>query len=346
MPRGALSLTPVAVRGLQGIGTIDMTAFVLGAFVDPAQKLRTQRAIVDRGGEPRWNQTLSLDIQDVHTQLFVEIFDENQSSMDAVAGVPLPLEEVLCAGFLDAWIPMQRADGGSAGELHLTFKFVDQGVPANIDEQQSEMAVEPEGPRATKLRQTFEKSLSKTIKNISYEKLAQSFPHIANDSPESLQSAHQQVTTFLQQSVQEEFQNLLETKNLIRKLNELDMLIDAARKNKQARLGKLVRNSADITPDIAIRARTVPIKQQEFQRLQDELARVRQENKTLMSELVAKKTRLDLVKTTVREISNELSQAVEISRRMPIDDMQHLIDEMVPSLQRGQWGFGEGSVVR
>ncbi|RUS35106.1 hypothetical protein BC938DRAFT_475841 [Jimgerdemannia flammicorona] len=307
--------------------------------------------------------------------------------MDAVAGVPLPLEEVLCAGFLDAWIPMQRADGGSAGELHLTFKFVDQGVPANIDEQQSEMAVEPEGPRATKLRQTFEKSLSKTIKNISYEKLAQSFPHIANDSPESLQSAHQQVTTFLQQSVQvpiqshlthdmplhqhpEEFQNLLETKNLIRKLNELDMLIDAARKNKQARLGKLVRNrisahfsathSADITPDIAIRARTVPIKQQEFQRLQDELARVRQENKTLMSELVAKKTRLDLVKTTVREISNELSQvgllsfplyrtrkqAVEISRRMPIDDMQHLIDEMVPSLQRGQWGFGEGSVVR
>ncbi|RUS19696.1 Nnf1-domain-containing protein [Endogone sp. FLAS-F59071] len=319
MPCGALHLTPIAVRGLQETGTAgefdglhlnifhqDTTAVILGAFVDPAYKLRTQHVRLDRSDEPKWDCTLSFDIQEADTQFVVEIFDENKT------GAPIPLNEVFHAGKLEAWIPIQRFDGTAAGEVHLALEFVDKGLSPNQSQQDhSEVAARPDGPRATKLRQVFEKSLSKTIKSISYDKLAQSFPQIAKYSPQSLRSAHQQVIVFLQHNIQEEFQSLLESKNVVPKLNELDALIDSARKRKQTRRGMAPQSSADIIPEAAIRARTVPIKRQELRRLQDELAK-----------------------------------AVESTSLIPVDKIQRLIDEMVPSLQSSRWDIGGKAVVR
>ncbi|RUS18317.1 C2 domain-containing protein [Endogone sp. FLAS-F59071] len=128
MPRGKIEVTAVSARGLKETGMFDKMDPFVGFYVDPAHKHRT-RSHVDGGSDPQWNQTISVDLQDSHNTLFVEVFDEDPRSSDLIGGVALPLDQVFRSGFQDSWIPIQRPNGKSAGEIHLILKVAGQGVP-------------------------------------------------------------------------------------------------------------------------------------------------------------------------------------------------------------------------
>ncbi|RUP43508.1 hypothetical protein BC936DRAFT_137069 [Jimgerdemannia flammicorona] len=128
MPHGPLEVTVVAAKGLRETGVFDKMDPYVRMYVDPANKQRT-RAHVDGGDTPQWNQTLNVDIADSHTQLYVEVFDEDPRSGDVIGGVAVPLDQIFRTGFQDAWFPIKRSNGNPAGELHLVLKFGQGGAP-------------------------------------------------------------------------------------------------------------------------------------------------------------------------------------------------------------------------
>ncbi|KAL1919351.1 uncharacterized protein VTP21DRAFT_2044 [Calcarisporiella thermophila] len=182
--------------------------------------------------------------------------------------------------------------------------------------EKKKTTAKPSG-RALKLQQAFEKTLGKTLKSFSHERLTRIFPRIAKDSPEELQNAHQQTIEFLRKNIQDEFESILVSKNLIQKLTELDEMAEASKGKNTISLPQ----KTSISPQGAIRARTVPVKEKELQRLKEEYNMIHQENSTLMVELEKKKNELDNLLENVSRVVNDVDKAITLSSQMPIDDI-------------------------
>ncbi|KAI7817156.1 Nnf1-domain-containing protein [Gamsiella multidivaricata] len=139
----------------------------------------------------------------------------------------------------------------------------------DIDIREEEL--EPEGQRMTRLRELLSKSLQETLKACNYRAICQCFPTLAAANPEELRNAHEKVFQFLNVEVENEFEQIIEERNVVFKLNGLDRLIADA-KSKGRTAGS--RTILELPPEIAVRARTVPTKEAEIERLKAELERV------------------------------------------------------------------------
>ncbi|ORY03626.1 hypothetical protein K493DRAFT_404935 [Basidiobolus meristosporus CBS 931.73] len=182
-----------------------------------------------------------------------------------------------------------------------------------------------EGPRMTKLRVLLEKALSKTLKNCSYDKVAQCFSQLAQDSPEALQSAVDQVVDFLKTRINEEFETIVEKRDLINKLNSLDELIASAKKMNQKEAVSLQRPA----PEIAILSKTVVSKREEMERLKAQLLEVQQENSGLMEDLKAKNKAMESNKKEVMGMLQEIDQAMSLASNVQPQTLSNMVDDLM-----------------
>ncbi|KAF9085228.1 hypothetical protein BGX23_009843 [Mortierella sp. AD031] len=194
----------------------------------------------------------------------------------------------------------------------------------------SDMVEEVEGPRMTRLRGILNKSLQETLKACNYNAIQECFPILAAANPEELHEAHEKVCQFLKVEVDNEFGQIIEERNVIFKLNGLDRLIADA-KSKGITAGS--RTVLDLSPDVAVRARTVPTKEAEIERLKEELELVRQDNRRLGSALTHSKAEQTAIKFEILESYNQFQEGTKIASGIPVIAMEGLMDEALPQIQ-------------
>ncbi|KAF9947428.1 hypothetical protein BGZ72_010568 [Mortierella alpina] len=212
---------------------------------------------------------------------------------------------------------------------HITPSFGDDASmdvsqdPIDRDGQPSDEMEEQEGPRMTRLRGILDKSLEETLKACNYNAIRESFPYVAAANPGELRNAHEKVCLFLRGEVNYEFGQIIEQRNIIFKLNSLDRLIAEA-KSKGITAGS--RTILDLSPDVAVRARTVPTKEAEIERLKSEIERVRLDNRRLGSALNQSRATQAAIKRELLDSYSEFQEATNIASQMPVDDMEQLIE--------------------
>ncbi|KAF8976700.1 hypothetical protein BGZ46_008048 [Entomortierella lignicola] len=199
-----------------------------------------------------------------------------------------------------------------------------------VHDQEADEQEEPEGPRMTRLRGILDKSLSETLKACNYDAVCESFPALAANKPKDLRDAHEKVCQFLKIEVNNEFEQIIRERNVIFKMNGLDRLIAEAR-SKGNTAGS--RTILDLSPEVAVRARTVPTKEAEIERLKSELERVQLDNRRIGSALNHSKAEQAAIKLELLESYSEFQEGVGIANRVPIEDLDSLVHATLNQMQ-------------
>ena len=88
------------------------------------------------------------------------------------------------------------------------------------------------GALATRLTDLYRNALTHTLKSCSYENFALCFPTPAARRPDVLKNLWEQVVSKIESKATEEFQGILEERDVIRGLNGLEGLVGEAKKRK------------------------------------------------------------------------------------------------------------------
>lgn len=93
----------------------------------------------------------------------------------------------------------------------------DQAAPAPVP-----------GPRATRLTQLYNQALDRTLSKLAYPNLAQCYPTIAAKAEPVLQQVRGQIVDRLGEKCRKEFEDILEGRKVVGRLNELEGLVGEA----------------------------------------------------------------------------------------------------------------------
>ena len=88
------------------------------------------------------------------------------------------------------------------------------------------------GPRATALEKLYADAITHVLKTCNYANFSACFPTPAREVPGSLKLLHEQFTEKLGEGMRREFESILEDRHVLGGLNELDGLIDEARRRR------------------------------------------------------------------------------------------------------------------
>ncbi|CAK4031594.1 Hypothetical predicted protein [Lecanosticta acicola] len=110
------------------------------------------------------------------------------------------------------------------------------------------------GPRASALQKLYNDAINHVVKTISYSNFSACFPTPSQAVPASVKLLHEQFTEKLGESMRKEFDSILAERNVIPSLNELDRLIEDAKRRK-------ARAAEDNNGHVPVPPHTLPAKQ-------------------------------------------------------------------------------------
>ncbi|PNS21482.1 hypothetical protein CAC42_1261 [Sphaceloma murrayae] len=88
------------------------------------------------------------------------------------------------------------------------------------------------GPRAAMLSKLYDEAVTHTLQACSYDNFAACFPTSARHVPDALQGLHNDFVTRLGERCRDQFQAILEDRKVVTSLNDLDRLVEEARKRR------------------------------------------------------------------------------------------------------------------
>ncbi len=88
------------------------------------------------------------------------------------------------------------------------------------------------GPRAAKLIKLYNDAISHTLKTCNYDNFAACFPTTAKNEPNALQGLHKDFSDRLESHCKSEFEAIMRERNVVASLNDLDRLIEDARRRR------------------------------------------------------------------------------------------------------------------
>lgn len=90
------------------------------------------------------------------------------------------------------------------------------------------------GPRATALSLTFTSALSRTLRTLSYAAFSACFPTPGAHAVPILRSVHAQISAKIEESSRREFEDIMQEREVVRGLNELERLVaEAGRRRRE-----------------------------------------------------------------------------------------------------------------
>ncbi|KAJ1970883.1 oligosaccharyl transferase glycoprotein complex, beta subunit [Dimargaris xerosporica] len=173
----------------------------------------------------------------------------------------------------------------------------------------------PHGPRMRKLCLLLDKSLTTTVDSLTYERLAECFPYLAQESPQLLRTAQEQISQFMRATVENAFQTIAQQRQLVEKLNQLDQLIEKARASSTNETTRPLQYSC-IDPETAVRARTMKLKQAELAQLKEVHSKWTAKNEALMASIKEKRRTMHTAKRAVVASLQELQQVAQAGQAM------------------------------
>ncbi|THX97542.1 MIND kinetochore complex component Nnf1 [Aureobasidium pullulans] len=90
------------------------------------------------------------------------------------------------------------------------------------------------GPRAAALQKLYSDAVSHTLRTCSYSNFASSFPTPASHAPDAMKRLHTDFVEKLDRTCKLNFDQILRDRQVVASLNDLDRLVEDARKRKTA----------------------------------------------------------------------------------------------------------------
>ena len=149
----------------------------------------------------------------------------------------------------------------------------------------------PAGPRARRLQELFRSSLQHTLAKISWDNFAACYPTAAARNPVTLQAVHRAMVERLRELCASEFAVVLRNRDVVRRLNELEVLAADARKRREEASSSAgaatppVRPPHTLPPDTVLAAHLKPQRRAQRQVLEERLAAVQAENAARFAQL-------------------------------------------------------------
>lgn len=180
------------------------------------------------------------------------------------------------------------------------------------------------GPRASALQKLYADAINHIIKTCSYSNFASCFPTPAKQVPGSLKLLHEQFTEKLGESMRKEFDSILEERNVVPSLNELDRLIEEAKRRKAATPTEQRR---------PVPAHTLPAKQLYISHLAptlqmyEEQMKAREEslgeeNQVLIEKILQQRSDIQSLVNGLEEVVKNLNGSVAAMRPEEMDSLR------------------------
>ncbi|GAM83392.1 hypothetical protein ANO11243_013800 [Dothideomycetidae sp. 11243] len=189
------------------------------------------------------------------------------------------------------------------------------------------------GPRAAQLMKLYNDAISHTLKACNYDNFAACFPTTAANVPEALQGLHQDFVDRLEQHCKSEFEAILRERGVIASLNDLDRLIEEARRRKVKAEEQAKDGAVKVPlPPHALPARSLylahlgaTVEAQQAQ-LSGQLEQLQAQNEELLGVLEKQRNEIEHTVGSVEAVITDLDSSLQ---SLPTDQMQDLTRDAV-----------------
>ncbi|KAI0014181.1 Nnf1-domain-containing protein [Xylariaceae sp. FL0662B] len=181
------------------------------------------------------------------------------------------------------------------------------------------------GPRASRFQDVLNSSLSHTLGRISYDNFAACFPTIADRAPDMLRGLQKQMVDRLDALCKKEFDSVLEARNVVAKLNELESLVsEAERRRDEARAaGREAPVPPHLLPaDQVLAAHLAPHLAQQQSQLNAKLQTVQAHNAKLFEDIQRQREEIKYLMGLIEKVFED------------IDGANNMMDDVVDDLAK------------
>ncbi|KAI0741727.1 hypothetical protein C8Q80DRAFT_1195822 [Daedaleopsis nitida] len=176
--------------------------------------------------------------------------------------------------------------------------------------------------RWTYFHSALQHAIQRSAHKWTYEDFAECFSLWCDEQPENAATIFNLVSSRLESSITENCEQLFRKYNVKDNLDNLHAVVTAARARKEAGYdGKDVWKD-DLQPRAAVRARTIPLLEEERNRLRAELAQLNQENSGLQSEIQRNVRAKEEADKDAARLLDLLDKALAKWDRMPLDKVE------------------------
>lgn len=188
------------------------------------------------------------------------------------------------------------------------------------------------GIRASKLHDVFDRALSRTIhKGCSYPHFSACFPTPASYVPEALEGFHRDFVTKLEHACRTDYERLMEQRDVVARLNELDTLIDEARTRK-AQVGEAGTEQGlsahTMTPEKLMGAHLAPFLQEQENLLREQLQVTQDDNRRLADDIHVQRREIERLMGDLEKVVLNVEGAQSVFER---DNIRMVEEELTES---------------
>lgn len=169
------------------------------------------------------------------------------------------------------------------------------------------------GPRATALQKLYSEATTHLIKTLSYANFSSCFPTPSHHVPASLALLHSQFTSKLQTSMLQEFDAILSDRNVVTSLNELDALIEDARKRRgQGGAGEGKQPSHTLPARTLYLSHLAPTLREFEEGMERRERELGEENRNLMERIEGQRRDIERLVGGLERVVGDLQGSVEV----------------------------------
>ncbi|KAF2155969.1 Nnf1-domain-containing protein [Myriangium duriaei CBS 260.36] len=189
------------------------------------------------------------------------------------------------------------------------------------------------GARAATLIRVYNDAVSNTLKSCNYDNFAACFPTPAKNVPDALQGLHKDFVERLEQHCKSEFEAILRERNVVPSLNDLDRLIEDARRRK-ARAEEQANGGVVKAP---IPPHTLPARslylahlgstvETRHTQLTSQLEKLQTQNQDLLDTLAKQRAEIEQTIGSVESVIADLDASLQA---LPAEEMQSMTRDAV-----------------
>lgn len=188
----------------------------------------------------------------------------------------------------------------------------EHAAPASPPLPPKHAAVAP-GPRAARFQKVLDDSLAHTLGKISWDNFASCFPTIAAQAPAALKTVQKQMVDRLGVLCRKEFETIVQSRNVVARLNELESLVSQAERRREE-AGLVDPKDVPVPPhllpaDTVLAAHLAPHLAQQQSQLNARLQTTQAHNAKLFADIQKQRTELEALLSLLEKLFADIDGA-------------------------------------